>query len=340
MAAQYGATENFMKGRRYGLFPAISGAWIASEENFMKNISALSFLKLRASTGLVGNQNVGGTRFGYNTLYYTNGSEQPIGNPYLSWEKAYKTDIGIDATLMKDLDISLTYFNEFRDDILNSGSSLTPAYFGNSFGYSNYGQVQSNGLELSLSAHKQYVDWGYQIGVNATYVTNKVTRMREITRQWDYLYYQGNPVGQRFGLIAEGLFQSQEEIDAAPFQTFGKVIPGSIRYKDLNNDGLINSDDYTAIGKDATVPMLNLGFNLGANFKNFYFDANFQAAVGREVNMRSDSEGAMYSIAPLYGDRKVTTYVKNPWTPETAAIADYPSLSIESAANTFVTSTY
>lgn len=339
-AAQYGATENFMKGRRYGFFPTISGAWIASDENFMKNISVLNFLKLRVSTGMVGNQNVGGTRFGYNTLYNTNGSEQPIGNPYLTWEKAYKTDVGVDAKLWKDIDISLTYFDEFRDDILNSGSSLTPNYFGNSFGYSNYGQVKSNGLEIAISSEKQFIDWGYHVGINATYISNEVVRMREITRQWDYLYYQGNPLGQRFGLIAEGLFQSQEEIDAAPFQTFGKVIPGSIRYKDMNEDGVINSDDYVAIGKDATVPTWNLGFNLGFNVKNFYVDANFQAAIGREVNIRSDSEGAMYSVAPLYGDRGVSTYVKNPWTPETAAIADYPSLSIENAANNYVTSSY
>ncbi len=340
LAAQYGATENFKKGSRYGFFPAVSGAWIASDESFMKDISALSYLKLRASTGLVGNQNVGGTRFGYNTLYNTNGSEQLIGNPDLTWEKAYKTDFGVDATLWNDFDISLTYFDEFRDDILNSGSSLTPSYFGNSFGYSNYGQVKSNGLEIALSSQKQFKDWGYHVGVNATYVANEVVRMREITRQWDYLYLQGNPVGQRFGLIAEGLFQSQDEIDKAPFQTFGKVIPGSIRYKDMNDDGVINSDDYVAIGKDATVPTWNLGFNVGFNLKGFYVDANFQAAVGREVNMRSDSEGAMYSIAPLYGDRNVTTYVKNPWTPETALTADYPSLSIENAANNFVTSTY
>lgn len=340
LAAQYGATENFKKGQRYGFFPAVSGAWIASDEDFMKDVSMINYLKIRASTGLVGNQNVGGTRYGYNTLYNTNGSEQPIGNPNLTWEKAYKTDLGIDATLWKDLDISLTYFDEFRDDILNSGSSLTPAHFGNSFGYFNFGQVQSNGVEIALSSQQQFTEWGYQFGFNATYVTNTVVRMQEITREWDYLYLQGNPVGQRFGLVAEGLFQTQEEIDNAPVQTFGKVIPGSIKYKDLNADGIINSDDYMAIGKDATVPTWNLGLNLGFNYKQFYIDANFQAAIGREVNMRSDSEGAMYSIAPLYGDRNVSTYVKNPWTPETASIADYPSLSIENAANNFATSSY
>ena len=340
LAAQYGATENFMKGRRYGFFPAVSGAWIASEESFMQNIAAISFLKFRASTGLVGNQNVGGTRFGYNTLYNTNGSEKELGNPYLTWEKAYKTDVGVDATLWKDIDVNLTYFHEFRDDILNSGSSLTPNYFGNSFGYSNYGQVKSDGLEITISTEKKFTNWGYHAGLNATYVTNEVVRMQEVTRQWDYLYMQGNPVGQRFGLVAEGLFQSQDEIDKAPVQTFGKVIPGSIKYKNMNNDGVINSDDYVAIGKDATVPTLSLGFNLGFDYSGFYVDANFQAAIGREVNMRSDSEGAMYSIAPLYGDRNVSTYVKNPWTLETAATADYPSLSIENAANNFVTSSY
>jgi len=306
----------------------------------MKKTDVINYLKLRASTGKVGNQNVGGTRFGYNTLYNENGSEQQIGNPYLTWEKAYKTDFGIDATLWNDYDISLTYFNEFRDDILNSGTTLTPDYFGNSFGYTNFGQVRSNGMEILVSSHKQFTDWGYRFNLNATYVSNEVVRMQEISRQWDYLYMQGNPVGQRFGLVAEGLFQSQEEIDASPFQTFGKVIPGSIKYKDMNGDGIVNTDDYVAIGKDATVPTWALGLNIGLNYKQFYVDANFQAAIGREVNMRSGTEGAMYSIAPLFGDRNVSTYVKNPWTPETATTADYPSLSIENAANNFVTSTY
>jgi hypothetical protein len=164
--------------------------------------------------------------------------------------------------------------------------------------------------------------------------------MKEIIRQWDYLYAQGNPIGQRFGLEDMGLFQSQAEIDAAPVQTFGKVIPGSIRYKDQNNDNVINSDDYVAIGKDATVPDLNMGLNIGVNYKGFYVDANFQAAVGRDVNLRDDTEGALYSVSALYNDKNVATFITNPWTPATAATANYPSLSIENAANNFQNSTY
>jgi len=340
IAAQYGATENFLKGRRFGFFPAISGAWIISNEDIVKQINAISFMKLRASTGKLGNQRVGGTRFGYRTLYNPNGTEMPLGNPFLTWEKAYKTDIAVDLEILNIANINITYFNEFRDDILNSGSSLTPAFLGNTFGYTNYGQIQSNGVEFSASVDKQYLDWGYHIILNATYVNNKITRMKELTREWEYLYRQGHPIGQRFGLIAEGLFQSQSEIDQAPVQTFGMVIPGSIRYKDVNSDGFINSDDYVAIGKDAIVPDLDLGLNFGINYKGFYVDAQFQSAIGRDVNLRDNNEGAMYSVTPLYGDKNVSTFVKNPWTIENAAIADYPSLSIENAANNFQTSTY
>ncbi len=339
-AAQYGATENFMKGRRFGFFPAVSGAWIISGEQFMKSVPTVKFLKLRASTGLVGNQNVGGTRFGYLTLYNTNGTEKQIGNPYLTWEKAYKTDVGLDITLLNNLNIGITCFNELRTDILNDASSLTPAFAGNTYGYTNLGQVNSNGVETTISIEKQHKEWGYHATANFTWLTNKVIKMKEITRQWDYLYYQGHPVGQRFGLEAIGLFQSQSEIDAAPVQTFGKVIPGSIRYKDQNGDGVINSDDYVAIGKDATVPDLNIGLNVGFNFKGFYIDANFQAAIGRDINLRDDNEGAMYSVAALYNDKNVSTFITNPWTPATAATAGYPSLSIENAANNFQTSTY
>ncbi len=336
-AAQYGATENFKKGSRFGFFPAISGAWILSSESFMKEITPISYLKLRASTGLVGNQNVGGTRFGYRMLYNSNGTEQPIGNPFLTWEKSYKTDLGVDATLFNDLQMSFTYFKEYRDDILNSGDALLPSYFGNSFGYTNYGQTKSSGFEISLSKEHQYANWGYNCGINVGSVKNTIVRMREVFRQWDYLYSQGLPIGQRKGLIALGLFQNQAEIDAAPAQSYGKVIPGSIRYKDINGDNVINSDDNVAIGKDGTVPQFEIGFNLGANYRGFYFDTQWYASVGRDVYLRD----ALYSLAPLYGDKNVSTFVKNPWTPETAASADFPSLSIENAANNYTpTSTY
>ena len=340
LAAQYGATEHFKKWKRFGFFPAISGAWIVSSEDFMKDSKPVSYLKLRASTGLVGNQNVGGTRFGYRMLYNSNGTEMPIGNPNLTWEKSYKTDIGLDATLFGEVQVMLNYFHEFRDDILNSGDALMPAYFGNSFGYTNYGQVKSNGFEASVLKEHQYLDWGYHFGANVSFVKNKIVRMREVSRKDTYLYRQGLPVGQRFGLVALGLFQNQAEIDAAPVQTFGKVIPGSIRYLDVNGDKVINSDDSQPIGKDATIPDMDLGFNLGLNFKGFYLDANFQASVGRDVNLRDNTEGAQYSVAPLYSDKNISTFVKNPWTPETAATADYPSLSIENAANNFQYSTF
>lgn len=340
IAAQYGATENFIKGQRFGLFPAISGAWVISKEKFMNEVQAIDFLKLRVSTGLVGNQSIGGTRFGYLTLYNTNGTEKPIGNPDLTWEKAYKTDIGVDVTFLKDLNLGVTYFNELRSDILNDGSTVTPTYAGNTFGNINYGQVRSNGIETTISAVHQYKDWGYSVSANLTWLTNKVIRMKEITRAWDYLYYQGNPVGQRFGLEAIGLFQSLAEIDEAPVQSFGKVIPGSIRYKDQNNDNVINSDDYVAIGKSSTVPDFSTGLNIGVNYKGIYVDANFQAAIGRDINLRDDTEGALYSVSALYNDKNVSTFITNPWTPETASTANYPSLSIENAANNFQTSTY
>jgi len=339
-AANYGASENFIKGSRFGFFPAVSGAWIVSSESFMKNVKPISYLKLRASTGLVGNQNVGGTRFGYRNLYTSAGVEQTAGNPYLTWEKAYKTDLGVDVNFFGNTRLMVTYFNEFRDDILNSGDVLIPSYFGNAFGYSNYGQVKSNGFEFEVEHSKQYKNWGYNVGGNVTLVKNTVSRMRELTRVDTYLYKEGQPIGQRFGLIALGLFQSQAEIDAAPVQSWGKVLPGGVRYKDLNNDNVINSNDFTAIGKDATIPDVDLGFNLGFNVFGFYADAYFQAAIGREVNLRSDTEGAQYCVSPLYGDKNVSTFVKNPWTPDNAKNADYPSLSIENAANNFQTSTY
>ena len=359
LGVSYGGGENFMRGKRFGWYPSLSGAWIISSEKFLEGADFIDFLKLRASIGLVGNQNVGGTLFGYRNLYtnapgswgagtnnggYGSGyKEAALGNPDLTWEKALKTDVGLDMTLWKGLDLMFNYFYEYRTDILCSGSSMLPSFYGATFGYINYGRVGAQGVEMAASYQKQYKDGGFQIGLNATHQKNKVLRMRESLKNYDYLYNQGLPIGQRFGLLWEGYYTADDVANRDITQSYGTVIPGSLKYVDVNGDKVVNSDDRVPIGKYSDIADWELGLNLGANYKGFYLNANFQARIGRDVNLR---ESAPYVASPLYHDRNVASYIKQPWTeeiandPNLAGTIDFPSLSIENNNNNFQYSTY
>lgn len=359
LGVSYGGGENFMRGKRFGWFPSVSGAWILSSEEFMKGVDFVDFLKLRASVGLVGNQNVGGTLFGYRNLY-TNASgswgtgtnngaygggpvEAALGNPDLTWEKALKTDVGVDVTLWKSIDLMFNYFYEYRTDILCSGSAMLPSFYGVTFGYVNYGRVGAQGIEMAASYHKQYRNGGFQIGLNATHQKNKVLRMKESLKNYDYLYSQGLPVGQRFGLLCEGFYSVDDVANRDIVQSYGTVIPGSLKYVDVNGDKVINSDDRVPLGKYSDIPDWELGLNLGANYKGFYLNANIQARIGRDVDLRAQ---APYITSPLYYDRNVASYIKQPWTeevandPNLAGTIDFPSLSIENNTNNFQTSSF
>lgn len=359
LATSYGGGENFMRGKRFGWFPSVAGAWIISSEDFMEKVNFIDFLKIRASFGLVGNQNVGGTKFGYRNLYTgaggswgvgtTNGAysggykEAAIGNPNLTWEKALKTDVGIEMTLLKNINFMANYFYEYRTDILNSGSELLPSFLGSSFGYINYGRVGVQGVEFALAYQKQFNDWGVNAGLNATYQENKILRMKEAVKDYEYLYNQGLPIGQRFGLVCEGFYSEDDVNNRDIVQSYGNVIPGSLKYKDMNNDNIVDSNDRVAIGKASDISDWELGFNIGANYNGFYVNAFFQARIGRTVDLRNQ---APYLSSPLYYDRNVSTYIKQPWTPkvannpELAGTIDFPSLSIENNNNNFQTSTF
>ena len=359
LAASYAGGENFIRGRRFGFYPSIAVGWLISKEQFLNSNKAITNLKLRASTGLVGNQNIGGTLFGYRNLYTAaSGSwgagpnnsgissgykEAAIGNEFLTWEKAYKTDAGLDVSFWNQLHFMFNYFYEYRYDLLNSGNELIPSFLGSTFGYINYAKVASYGFESTVSWIKQFQnDLSFNTGFSVSKQNNKILRKKESSQLYDYLYTQGYPIGQRFGLICEGYYSEEDITERNITQTFGAVIPGSLKYKDINEDGVINSDDRVAIGK-SSIPEWELGLNLGVNYKGIYLDLNLQACLGRDVDLRS---AAPYATSPLYYDRNVSTFINQPWTAEYAnnpALSgeiDFPSLTIENGTNNFQTSTF
>lgn len=354
LAVQFGGSEKFIRGSRFGWFPAVGLGWVVSNEKFMTHQSVVDFLKLRASGGIVGNQNVGGTRFGYRQLYTAYGSwnsgpsntamsagynEADLGNVLLKWEDSKKVDVGFDLTLWKSLNMSFTYYLEKRYDILNSASGITPNFLGAKFSYVNWGEVKNTGYEFTISYDRQFENWGFHVAANAAYSDNKVTNAAEVSQD-EYtlstIWIAGYRINQLIGSTWKG-FYTKEDIESGNYKTtYGSVIPGSLAI-----------DDYGAIGKDPDIPEWDLGFNLGMNVKGFYMNAHFQGVIGMTINMRSS---APLASSPLYSDGtnvyNVHAWVTNPWTeeaasnPKTAALINAPSFTLQNARINRVTSTF
>jgi TonB-linked SusC/RagA family outer membrane protein len=346
--ASYSGTEAFPKGNRFGFFPALSGGWIVSEQDFLKNSRAIDYLKLRASAGSVGNALVG-ERFSDLRQYISNdgyvfgsantsqGGLYPgvIENDNFTWETAYKYDAGIDARLFSSIDLSMTWFFQKRKNILVPESGMVPAIFGGVLPNVNTGISHNQGIEGSLGYGKQKVSWGYHAKINATYITDKLVYFPEATKPYDYLYRAGHPINQPIILQAIGFFNSVEDINNSPVQVFGPVQPGDIKYKDQNNDGRIDDFDRIPVA-NSTMPNWDFGLDLSFNYKKFDISAFFQAQTGRSIYLGESP----FIFWPLDNNSaRISTYPKQFWTEETKNSADYPRLTTIENQNNYRPST-
>ena len=290
---RYDGSYNFASNKRWGFFPAVAGGWRISEEPFMKEISFLSNLKLRASYGQFGNDRI--APFQYLTGYvfsqgYITGSTYNTGivdaglpNPNVTWETATNSDIGLDLGFLHGkLESELTYFHKRTKDILLPRSGSVPLSFGAVLPDENIGIVDNTGYEILLRYSDRAGDWDYSIEANLTHAKSNVVFMDEPVNVEDRVRKTGHPFDQFYGLISQGFFQDQKEIDGwadQDGQSNASLKPGDIKYKDINNDGIIDGFDVTRIGKSGT-PEYVFGFNLSASYKGFGFITNFQGATG------------------------------------------------------------
>ena len=350
ISASYSGSEAFAKGKRFGLFPAVSGAWIISEEDFLKNNDLINYLKLRGSAGIVGTSRVE-TRFGFRQLYVGSGTyyfgssnggvsgitESTIANSDLTFEKSYQYEVGFDSRLFHLFDLSVAAFRHFRTDILTSQSTTVPTVFGGTLPSVNKGKVRNQGIEASLLWKKQNALSGYFAKLNMSYIKDKVILMEEevVPQGSEYYYRTGMPVYYSYGLQAIGLFRSEDDIAGSPVQQFGPVKPGDIKYNDRNKDGVINNYDIGPIC-NGSLPTLEFGFELGFNVKGFDFQAMLQAQLDRYINLASYSN----LFFPLRTNQKISTYVKDPWTVENRETAQYPRLTTIDNANNYRSSSY
>ena len=346
----YNGSEQFAPSKRFGLFPSGSIGWIASNESFLKGNKYLTWLKFRASYGLVGNDSMGGYRFLYqddNQIQSGNGFVQGlggkivreglIGNKNITWELSKKMNLGVEIGLFKDFRINVDYFTEKRDQILLKRRTV-PSFQGVSADYIprvNMGKVDNHGVDVEVSySHTFNKDFSISSRVNFGFNDNTVIELDEPMRSEDYAYqYQeeGFRLGQEFGYLIDwdspgnGYFTSQDEIDNYyPYGFGGKPRVGDFVYKDVNGDGVIDQKDLSPIGYSTTVPGLNYGISLGLNFKGIDFNVLF-SGLGRYSMYYSGQGVVEWTKQGTYFD-----WTRNGWTEERYKNGEkitYPAIS-------------
>ncbi|MDE6147062.1 MAG: TonB-dependent receptor [Bacteroidales bacterium] len=304
----YNGTENFAKGKRFGLFPAFSLGWVISNEPFFKQNQWVTFLKIRGSYGVVGNDQIGGRRYlylpgtydinlapgsfsstnsasqngsyyqfgastgSYNTIY-NGSSEGSIGNPDVTWEKSEKISAGIEAKFFSGrLSVTADYFHENRRDILTT-LGVIPSTFGiPSWKTSpvNVGKVNNKGYEIVVGWDDRIGNVRYYIEGNLTYAKNKIVYMAEAPNPYEWMNQTGHSIGQNYGYKTDGYYNTLEELNSRPYfsGTANSVTLGDIRYLDLNGDGIIDNKDMAPIGYPNR-PQMQFGGKIGFSYKGF-----------------------------------------------------------------------
>lgn len=300
-------SSNFGPNNRIGYFPTISGGWIISDEDFFSS-KAIDFMKLRASFGVSGNDQIGLFRFRglmnglaryvFNDFIVNGAAIGTFSNPDLKWETTLQTNIGLDFTLFRDVDFTANYFIKDTRDLLFQPevSALLGSYGPGSFPpFINAGNVTNRGIELEVAyATKRPSGVNFRVDYNFTYLRNRVTKVPE---GLDFIpgaafgvggniatrFQEGFPIGYFVGFKTDGIFQTQEEINSNPVVQ-PDARPGDLRFVDVNGDGVINfsdESDLTFLG--SPIPDFIMGLNLSVDYKGFDFSANIYAALGQEI---------------------------------------------------------
>lgn len=331
-------SSRFTKGNRYGYFPTVGVAWIASEEKFLKDKEWLDFLKIKASTGLLGTDNYfdfflfesrwntsQSTHFGPKLEEDVNTSTLVhVGNPDLTWEKSFEINIGAEASFLNCLTADFNYFNNYRYDILTPTTSFS-SINGGELMYRNYGSVRNQGVELALEYSGNIGKLHYSIGGNTIWSKAVYEKTDDMEVLSSNRKKEGKPVDTRFGLIAEGLFKSGDEIAAHPVQDFGPVQIGDVKYANINNDHHINENDMLPIGNE--YPRFQFGLNINLAYKGFELSLSGSGMAQYDIYLNN-------SYYWMREDQKYSTFVKNYFNPSTGE-GKFPRLTTQQNQNNY-----
>lgn len=352
----YNGSETFQKGSRFGFFPSFAVGYMISNEEFFKPLNGIfTSLKLRASYGLVGNSDIGSGRFPYLTKVNLNGggsyqfgknwdnsasgtSISTYGADNVTWEIGEKYDIGVDMTLFKDLNFTIDYFRENRKNIFLQRQTISvETGITGTAPYGNLGRVKNEGLDMSFNYNHSFnKDFFISARGTFTLAKNEYVERDEPPYEYSYMSQVGQPLNNYYGYIAEGLFQSEDEIADSPTQELGtyKTQVGDIKYKDLNGDGKIDGTDKTYIG-NPSVPQIIYGFGASMQYKGWDASFFFQGVAKRDIMLQGihSFTGNTHNL--------MQWVVDNYWREDGAnPSAEYPRLTNGSNPNTTEPSTY
>ncbi|WP_207534606.1 SusC/RagA family TonB-linked outer membrane protein [Desertivirga arenae] len=356
----YTGSENFHKDYRFGFFPAISGAWNVGEERIIKELGFVDMFKIRYSHGITGNDNLGrDIRFpylytieqmtggGYNfgdfdsSNPWTGMRYSSVASPDVTWEIATKQDLGLDYSFFRDkLSGTIDLFKESRDGIYMSRDYLPGIVGLESNPSANVGKVEVQGIDGNIALKRRVLGIDLTLRGNLTYSKNKIIERDEENTIYTYRLQEGHRVGQARGLIDLGLFRDYEDIRNSPRQTFGEVMPGDIKYKDVNGDGIVNDADIVAIGA-TTRPNLTYGFGTSARWKGLDINMHFQG-VGKSTYFINGTSVYMFSLGENWGNVLTDMANSNRWKlgENEDPNADFPRLTYGPNSNNYRSSTF
>ncbi|SFE43111.1 TonB-linked outer membrane protein, SusC/RagA family [Chitinophaga sp. CF118] len=365
----YNGSERFSANHRYGFFPTVGASWVISNESFWKGMTGLvDRLKIRGSYGLAGNDAIGSQRFfymsdvnlnaGYPTYFGTNNGYIRNGvyinnyaNPDVTWETSKQTNLGVEVTLFKNLNIIAEIYKQHRENILMNRASI-PSTMGLEAGIAaNLGSASSKGLDLEMNYKQNFGEhlWISARG-NLTVTENKYEHYEEPVYAEAWRYRAGKPINQNFGYIAERLFVDDKEAAVSPRQIFSNngIAPmgGDIKYRDINKDGQITEADKVPIGLPTT-PQIVYGFGFSAGYRNFDLSAFFQGLA--RTTLFIDPRYVSPFVIPPYGSningqsQLMKAWADDHWSEENQNLyAQYPRLGTSATLidNNLQTSTW
>ena len=338
VVANYSGTAYLNPDDRFNFYPAISVAGIVSTEPYMKVYGSYG---LSGSDGdlehelwrqAYGSSNGHSYNFGTAPSGYSGRAEGNMAALTLAPEQAATLNLGFETKLLGNrLSARVDGFMEDRTKILIEPSNVSEV-IGIGISEQSLGENKYKGVDVSLSWDEKSGDFEYGVYANGGWLFTEVVDDGQAYQAYEYLYHKGNPVGQCYGLEVIGFFQDQTEINNSPKQTFGEVRPGDLKYRDQNNDGVIDNQDRVKMFGSST-PMFQYGFGLHAGYKGFQFFADFQGVTGVTVSLL---DSPLYQ--PLTGNSTISKTFLNretPWTPETAANATMPRLTTLDGDNNY-----
>ena len=359
----YNGSERFAEKERWGFFPSIAVGWILSNEGFLKNSHNINMLKIKASYGLVGNDQIGSAadRFFYlSNVNLTNGSRgyrtgvdlnintpgvsiSRYGNEDITWETAKKLNVGLELKLFNSLTMEADFFREERSNILTN--RIVPASLGLQAAVrSNLGEAKSQGIDASLVYTSNFSrDLWLQVRTNFTYAKSEITKVEEpdyTATPWRSKI--GQSIGQTYGFVAERLFVDQAEVNNSPTQ-FGDYTGGDIKYKDLDGNGVINDLDKQPIG-NPTSPEIIYGFGLSTGYKNIDFSIFFQGSANSSFFINTSATAPFVSgnvDGSATNNQLLKVWADDHWSEENRNLyAKWPRLSNQLVSNNNRTSTW